>query len=94
MRLSSLLPAYAVNINFCEVEPAVNLFLPLLQAPLIKVKPQHQNDFDKKQVPLVFCQNHSDVVVCKRAYKFCQPDSFFCNKNNNQYSHNTSSIFC
>ena len=40
MRLSSLLPANVVTANFCEVEPAVNLFLPLLQAPLIKVKAQ------------------------------------------------------
>ena len=30
MRLSSLLPANVVTANFCEVEPAVNLFLPLL----------------------------------------------------------------
>ena len=37
-RLSSLLPAIAVTANFREVEPSVNLFLPLLQAPLIKVK--------------------------------------------------------
>ena len=36
MRLSSLLPANAVTTNFCEVEPAVNLFLPLLQAPLCR----------------------------------------------------------
>ena len=36
MRLSSLLPAKVVTANFCEVEPAVNLFLPLLLAPLIK----------------------------------------------------------
>ena len=40
MRLSSLLPANVVTANFCEVEPAVNLFLPLLQPPLIKVKAQ------------------------------------------------------
>ena len=40
MRLSSLLPAKVVTANFCEVEPAVNLFLPILQAPLIKVKVQ------------------------------------------------------
>ena len=40
MRLSSLLPANVVTANFCEVEPAVNLFLPLLQAPLVEVKAQ------------------------------------------------------
>ena len=37
-RLNLLLPANVVTANFCEVEPAVNLFLPLLQPPLIKVK--------------------------------------------------------
>ena len=40
MRLSSLLPTNVVTADFCEVEPAVNLFLPLLQAPLINVKAQ------------------------------------------------------
>ena len=41
MRLSSLLPANILTANFCEVELAVNLFLPLLQAPaLMKVKAQ------------------------------------------------------
>ena len=40
MRLSSLVPANVVTANFCEVEPAVNVFLPLLQAPLIKVTTQ------------------------------------------------------
>ena len=40
MRLSLLLLANVVAANFCEVEPAVNLFLPSLQAPLIKVKTQ------------------------------------------------------
>ena len=40
MRLSSSLAANAVTANFCEVEQAVNLFLPLLQTPLIKVKAQ------------------------------------------------------
>ena len=69
MRLSSLLPANVVTANFCEVEPAVNLFLPLLQAPLIKVKAQFL-------LWQRFCQNHSDVVVWKRAYKLCQPDIF------------------
>ena len=44
-------------------------FLPLLQAPLIKVKAQFQ-------LWQKFCQNHSDVVVWKRAYKFCQTDIF------------------
>ena len=61
-RLSSLLSANVVTANFCEVEPAVNLFLSLLQAPPIKVKAQ----FVLWQR---FCQNHSDVVVRKRAYK-------------------------
>ena len=40
MRLSSLFPVKVVTANFCEVEPAVNLFLSLLQAPLIKAKAQ------------------------------------------------------
>ena len=40
MRLNLLLPANVVTTNFCEVEPAVNPFLSLLQAPLIKIKPQ------------------------------------------------------
>ena len=40
MRLSSLLPANVVIVNFCEVEQAINLFLPLLQAQLTKVKAQ------------------------------------------------------
>ena len=62
MRLSSLLPANAVTANSCEVEPAVNLFLPLSQAPLIKVKAQFL-------LWQRFCQNHSDVVVRKTAYK-------------------------
>ena len=69
MRLSSLLPANVVTGNFCEVEPAVNLFLPLLQTPLIKVKAQFL-------LWQRFCQNHSDVVIWKRAYKLCQPDIF------------------
>ena len=38
MRLNSLLLANVVNANICEVEPAVNLFLPLLQVLLIKSK--------------------------------------------------------
>ena len=40
MRLSSLLPVDVATANFCEVEQAGNLFFPLLQAPLIKVKAQ------------------------------------------------------
>ena len=40
MRLSLLLPANVVTANFREVEPVVNLFFPLSQAPLIKVKAQ------------------------------------------------------
>ena len=40
MRLSSLLPPNVVTANFCEVETAVNLFLPLLKEPLINVKAQ------------------------------------------------------
>ena len=69
MRLSLLLPANAITANFCEVNPAVNLFLPLLQAPLIKVK---------AQFPLwqKFCQNYSDAIKLKRAYKLGQPDIF------------------
>ena len=69
MRLSSLLSANVVTANFCELEPAVNLFLPLLQTPRIKVKAQFL-------LWQRFCQNHSDAVVSKRAYKLCQPDSF------------------
>ena len=51
MRLSSVLPANVVTANFCEVESAVNLFLALLQAPLIKVKAQ-------LLLWQRFCQNH------------------------------------
>ena len=69
MQLSLLLPANVATANFCEVEPAVNLFLPLLQLPLIKVKPQFL-------LLQRFCQNHRDVVVWKRANKLCQPDIF------------------
>ena len=54
MRLSSLLSANVATANFCEVEPAVNLFLPLLQAPQIKVKAQFL-------LWQRFCQIHSDV---------------------------------
>ena len=63
VRLSSLLPANVVTVNFYEVEP---LFL-LLQAQLIKA-----------QFLLLqrFCQNHSDAVVWKRAYKLCLPVIF------------------
>ena len=39
-RLSSSVQANVVTANFCEDEPAVNLFLSLLQAPLTKVKAQ------------------------------------------------------
>ena len=59
-RLNSFLPANVVMANFCEFELAVNLFLPLLQAPLIKVKAQFL-------LWQKFCQNHSHVVVWKRA---------------------------
>ena len=38
MRPSLLLPTNVVIANFFEVEPAVNLYLSLSQAPLIKVK--------------------------------------------------------
>ena len=69
MRLSSLLPANVVTANFCEIKSAVNLFLLLLQAPLIKVKAQFL-------LWQRFCQNHSDVVVWKRAFKLCHPDIF------------------
>ena len=75
MRLSSLLPANVVTANFCEVEPAVNLFLLILNAPLIKVKAQFL--LWKR-----FCQNQCDVVVWKRAYKFCQSDFFLQQKYN------------
>ena len=79
MPLSLLLQDNVVTANFYEVEPAVNLFLPLLQAPLIKVKAQFL-------LWQRFCQNHFDVVVWKRAI-------FSCNKNTTQYSRNTFSIF-
>ena len=69
MILSSLLPANVVIVNFCEVEPVINLFLPLLQAQLTKVKAQ----FLLQQR---FCQNYFNVVVWKRAYKLCQRDIF------------------
>ena len=73
MLLSSLLPAKADTANFCEVEPPVNLFHPLSQMPLIKVKTQFL--LWKR-----FCQNHSGVVIWKRAYKLCQPDIFLAMK--------------
>ena len=69
MRLSSLLPANVVTANFCEVEPAVNLFLSFLQMPLTKVKTQFL-------LWQRFCQNHSDVVVWKRIYTLCQSNIF------------------
>ena len=62
-------PSNIVTANFCEVEPAVNLFLSLLQAPLIKIKAQFL-------LWQRFCQNYSDVVVWKRAYKLCQRNIF------------------
>ena len=69
MRLSSLFPANVVTAILCEVQQAFNLFLPLLQAPLIKVKAQFL-------LWQRFCQNHFDVVLGKRAYKLCLPDIF------------------
>ena len=69
MQLSSLLPVNVVTANFCEVEPAVNLFLPLLQATLIKVKAQ-------LLLRQRFCQNLSDIVVWKRACKLSQANIF------------------
>ena len=45
------------------------MFLPFLQAPLVKVKAQ----FVPRQR---FYLNHSKVVVLKKAYKVCQPDVF------------------
>ena len=69
MRLSLLLPTNVVTVNISEVEPAVNLFFTLLQAPLIKVKAQFL-------LWQRFCQSHSDLVVWKRAYKLCQLDIF------------------
>ena len=50
-------------------EAKVKPFLPLMQAPLIKIKAQFL-------LWQRFCQNHSDVVVSKRAYNLCQPDIF------------------
>ena len=64
LRLNLLLSANVVTANFCEVEPAVNFFLSLLQAPPIKVKAQFL-------LWQRFCQNHSDIVGWKRAYKLC-----------------------
>ena len=69
---------------FVKLEPAFNLFLPLLQVPLIKVKAQFL-------LWQRFCRNHSDVVVWKRAYKLCQPDIF---PAIIILSRNTSIIFC
>ena len=62
-------PINVVTANFCEVKPAVNLFLPLFQAPPIKVKARFL-------LWRRFCQNQFDVVVWKRAYKLCQSDIF------------------
>ena len=56
MRLSSLLPANVVTANSCEVEPAVDLFLSLLQSPLTKIKAQFL-------LWQRFCQIHSDVLL-------------------------------
>ena len=69
MRLSSFFLANVVTANFCEVELAVNMFLPLLQAPLIKVKAQFLLWQRVRQ-------NHFDVVIWKRAFKLCHPDIF------------------
>ena len=68
MQFSLLLPA-----NFCEVEQAINRFLSLLQAPLIKVK-AHFLLWQR------LCQNHADVLVGRGLTNFDLPDSFFCIK--------------
>ena len=87
MRLSSLLQANVVSANFCKVEPAVNLFLPLQQAPLIKVKAQFL-------LWQRFCQNHSDVVVWKKGLQTLPTAYFSSNQSTTQYSRNIFSIFC
>ena len=69
MRLSSILSINVVAANFFEIEPAVNVFVPLLQEPLIKVETRFM-------LCQRFCQNHSEVVVWKRGYKLCQPNIF------------------
>ena len=61
MRLNTFLPANVVTANFCEVKPAVNQFLLLLQALLIKIKAQFL-------LWQRFCQNHSDAVVLKKDF--------------------------
>ena len=68
MRLSSVLPANSVTAKFFEIKTAVNVFLPLLQALLIKVKAQFL-------LWQRFCQNHSEVTVWKEPTN-CQPDVF------------------
>ena len=63
IRLSLLLPANVRTANFREVEPSVNLFLPLLQAPRIKVKAQFL-------LWQRYCLNYSDVVFGKGLTNF------------------------
>ena len=58
--LSLLLPANVVTANFCEIELAVNLFLALLQAPLIKFKARFL-------LWQRFCQNHSNVCDLEKS---------------------------
>ena len=86
MRLSSLLPANVVTLNFCEVELAVNLFLSLLQAPQINDKTR-----------FCCCKNFVKIILMLWLRKNLQTlptGYFYCNKNNTPYSHNTSCVFC
>ena len=69
MQLSSLLPANIATVDFRDIEPAVILYLPLLQMPLMTVK----TEFPLWQS---LCQKHSEIVIWKRAYELCQKDVF------------------
>ena len=86
MQLSSLLPANDVTANFCEVEPVVKLFLPLLQAPLIKVK-------DQFLLWQGFCQIILMLLLGKGLTNFANR-KFLYNKITAQYSYNSSAILC
>ena len=68
-QLSSLLPANIATVDFRDIEPAVILYLPLLQMPLMTVKAEFL-------LWQSLCQKHSEIVIWKRAYELCQKDVF------------------
>ena len=69
MQLSLLLPANIATVDFRDIEPAVILYLPLLQMPLMTVKAEFL-------LWQSLCQKHSEIVTWKRAYELCQKDVF------------------